>query len=234
MRRRWRAAAHATTPLLITGACALSACGVDIAGARDEVSARYERPALAAIAVRPAAVEERPASMVGYEGTDFTLRYPADATARPLDPEAAPGAVAAVEIRGPELRDVEGDPIEGSASYSFEVVTYGNEDRLPLDGWLARHRVRENAHDALTSADPGRHTAVSPTSASVGGLPALRESRFGGDCDLVRYYVARGAHVVALRYADFPVESDSLNAENLRTYRRLMSTFRWKPESAGR
>jgi hypothetical protein len=242
MRRR-RHAAYATTPLLITATCVVTACGVDIAGARDAAAGGghedpLSRPTLSMAAVRPAAsaaaaVDHATESVV-LEGDDFTLRYPGDASLRRLEPaDAAPGALAAIEIRGPALRDVEGDPIEGSATYSFEIVTYENAERLPLERWLAQHRVGENANDALRSADPSHPRATPPTSAAVGGLPALRESRFGGDCDLVRYYVARGARVVALRYADFPVESDSLNPENLRTYRRVMSTFRWKASGGG-
>ena len=230
MRRRWRAVRW-TAPMLIASATLLEGCGVDVARARQEETDGYGPPSLAVAALRPAAPEPHaPASeSLTFDGDEFTLRYPGDATVRPLERDAVPGASAALEIRGPELRDVGGEPIEGSATYSFEVVSYPNPEFLPLDVWLARHREQENVHDALRAAGAAaRESAEAPTSAAVGGLAALRESRFGGDCQLVRYYVARGARVVALRYADFPVESDSLNPENLRTYRAVMNSFRWK------
>ena len=231
MSRRWPVV-HATAPVLIPAAClVLAGCGVDVARARQGEHEGYGPPSLAvaALSTRSGTTREAPSGEAQtLEGDDFTLRYPGDATVRPLELDAVPGSTSALEIRGPELRDVEGDPIEGSATYSFEVVSYPNADRLPLDAWLARHREHENGHDALRAAGSAGPAAATPTSAAVGGLPALRESRFGGDCELVRYYVARGTRVVALRYADFPVESDSLNPENLRTYRKLLGTFRWK------
>jgi hypothetical protein len=231
MRRR-RCAVRSTAPILLAAApLLLTGCGVDVARARQSESAGYAPPSLAVAALRPTAAAGRETSsgeLLTFDGDEFTLRYPGDATVRPLEGDAAPGASAALEIRGPELRDVEGDPIEGSATYSFEVVSYPNPDRLSLDAWLARHRERENDADALRTAAAAGETVEAPTSASVGGLAALRESRFGGDCRLVRYYVARGTRVIALRYADFPVESDSLNPENLRTYRKVMNSFRWK------
>lgn len=232
MRRR-RRVVRSTTPILAVAAqLVLGACGVDVARARQGEAEGYAPPSLAVAALRPAAPlthETTAAELLTFDGDDFTLRYPGDATVRPLDGDPVPGASNALEIRGPELRDVEGDPIEGSATYSFEIVSYPNPDRLPLDGWLARHRAQENAADALRAgATAGETAEEAPTSASVGGLPALRESRFGGDCRLVRYYVARGTRVVALRYADFPVESDSLNPENLRTYRKVLNSFRWR------
>ena len=236
MRRRWRAADATITLLISSAPLALGACGVDVAGARQGGRESYDPPSLAVAALRPASASPReaaPGEHLTLDADDYTLRYPGDATVRPLDLEAAPGSTSAIEIRGPELRDDEGEPIEGSATYSFEVVSYPNAERLPLEAWLARHREQENAHDALSAAGRVAAPATPPTSAAVGGLPALRESRFGGDCELVRYYVARGSHVVALRYADFPVESDSLNPQNLRTYGKLMGSFRWKGSAAG-
>jgi len=232
MRRRWRAVRSIFPILTVAAPIALAACGVDVARARQGESDDYGPPSLAVAALSPAPPVQRGTMSESQplEGADFTLRYPGDATVRPLEGDAVPGATSAVEIRGPELRDSEGEPIEGSASYSLEVVSYPNPDRLSLETWLSRHREQENGHDALQTdrlAAAGEPTD-GPTSAAVGGVPALRESRFGGDCQLVRYYVARGASVVALRYADFPVESDSLNPENLRTYGRLMNSFRWK------
>ena len=233
MRRR-SSAVRSTFPILTLAApLALAACGVDIARARQGEAEDYAPPSLAVAAYTPAAPgrhESAPGESQALDGEEFTLRYPGDATVRPLEADAVPGATSALEIRGPELRDSEGEPIEGSASYSFEVVSYQNPDALSLDAWLARHREQENGHDALRAArlPAAGEPADAPTSASVGGLPALRESRFGGDCQLVRYYVARGTRVVALRYADFPVEGDSLNPENLRTYGRLMNSFHWK------
>lgn len=230
MRRRWRALRSTTLTLLALPLLA-AGCGVDVARARQGEA--YAPPSLAVAALQPIApaVRDAPAGDAQtFDGDDFTLRYPGEATVRALDSAAVPGATRALEIRGPELRDDEGDPIEGSATYSFEVVSYPNPDRLALDAWLTRHREQENGSDALQAAS--LHSAAeseqAPTSAAVGGMPALREARFGGDCQLVRYYVARGTRVVALRYADFPVESDSLNPQNLRTYRKVMDSFRWK------
>jgi hypothetical protein len=232
MRRR-RCAVRSTFPILIAAApLTLAACGVDVVRARQGSDDGYPPPSLAVAAFAPAAStrHEDAGELQALDGDDFTLRYPGDATVRPLEADGVPGASSALEIRGPELRDSEGEPIEGSASYSLEVVSYPNPDRLSLDAWLARHRERENGADALRAArlPASGEPTDGPVSAAVGGLPALRESRFGGDCQLVRYYVARGTRVVALRYADFPVESDSLNPENLRTYGRLMNSFRWK------
>ena len=231
----WRPSTF-TTPLLLSGTTLLAACGVDVPGAKGEgVPPTAERLALVTMAAPPRAAREpagaRPT--LTFDGEDFTLRYPADAKVRPLDSAAAPGASTAIEIRGPELRDDEGEPIEGSASYSFEVVTYTNADRLPLEAWVTRQRVRESAQDPVYAVTSVRTDPWRPTSASVGGVPALRESRFGGDCELVRYYVARGDRIIALRYADYPVESDSLNPQNLRTYARVLSTFRWKAGPPG-
>ena len=234
MRRRWRAV-RSTLPilllLLLFAVPVLTGCGVDVARARQGEA--YASPSLAVAALQPIAPAARDASAGDaqtYDGDDFTLRYPGEATVRALDSATVPGATTALEIRGPELRDVEGDPIEGSATYSFEVVSYPNPDRLALDAWLAHHREQENGSDALQAANlhSAAESAQAPTSAAVGGLPALREARFGGDCQLVRFYVARGTRVVALRYADFPVESDSLNPQNLQTYRKVMDSFRWK------
>ena len=227
-----RLAPYLTSPLLITSACLVSACGVDVAGAREGMR-QSDMPSLSVVVPSRAPTEGDEVEPVLLQGDGFTLRYPGDASVRPLDAESAPGAAAAVEIRGPELRDVEGDPIVGSASYSFEVVTYANDERLPLDVWLARQRSRDGGHDVVTTVSSREHDESPPVASKVGPLPALRESRFGGDCDLVRYYVARGSRVVAFRYADFPIESDSLNAENLRTYARVMGTFRWQDAPAG-
>jgi len=227
-----RLAPYLTSPLLITSACLVSACGVDVAGAREEMRAS-EMPSLSVAAPSRGATQVDESEPVLLEGDGFTLRYPGDASIRPLDAEAAPGAAAAVEIRGPELRDVEGDPIDGSASYSFEVVTYANDEQLPLELWLARQRAAsDGGRGVVTTVSSREHAESPPVASKVGSMPALRESRFGGDCDLVRYYVAHGARVVAFRYADFPIESDSLNAQHLRTYARVMSTFRWKDAPA--
>lgn len=231
MRRRWRAVRSTSPILLAVTPLVLAGCGVDVARARQGGDDSYPPPSLAVAAFQPAAPaaqESSPVESLTFDGDDFTLRYPGDASVRPIEGDPVPGAANALEIRGPALRDVAGDPIEGSATYSFEIVSYANPDRLTLDAWLARHREQENEGDALRAASSSGETAEAPTSASVGGLPALRESRFGGDCRLVRYYVARGTRVVALRYADFPVESDSLNPENLRTYRKVIDSFRWK------
>src|SRR5689334_14763145 len=173
MRRR-RCAVRSTFPILVVAApLTLAACGVDVARARQGNDDGYPPPSLAVAAFAPAtpARHEAAGDLQALDGDDFTLRYPGDATVRPLEPDGVPGASSAVEIRGPELRDSEGEPIEGSASYSFEVVSYPNPDRLSLDAWLVRHRVRESGDDALRAArlPATGEPSDGPVSAAVGG-----------------------------------------------------------------
>ena len=238
MRRLWRAMG-AAVPLVAL------ACGVDEAEGARGGSAR-DFPALsstrtlapeptpsadaAADAAAYAAADPAPDTAT-YEGDGFSFRYPSDATIGTLTHEAVQVAeqthqlLTAIELRGPALRDDEGNPIAGSASYVLEVATYGDSAGLGLDRWVASNGDREHDDEAESE---GRDPGVAPLArATVAGLPALRQSLFGGDCELVRYYVARGGRVVVFRYADFPVQNDPLNPQNVRTYQAVMKTFRW-------
>lgn len=219
MRRQpvWRTMS-AAMPLV---ALASWACGVsDAAGTR---GATTELSALASAA--PAAAAGPEPDSANYVGDGFAIRYPADATVGTLGSDAAPGALAAIEIRGPALRDSEGEPIVGSASYVLEVAAYADSGAAGLEDWVARYGDRE--HDDAAEAEGREEEVGAAAPATVAGLPAFRQALFGGDCELVRYYVARGGRVVVFRYADFPIANDSLNPQNLRTYAAVMGSFHW-------
>ena len=102
MRRRWRAV-RSTTPILIAATpLVLAACGVDVARARQGDDG-YPPPSLAVAALRPTAPAARETSageLLTFDGDDFSLRYPGDATVRPIEGDAVPGASDALEIRG--------------------------------------------------------------------------------------------------------------------------------------
>jgi hypothetical protein len=164
-------------------------------------------------------VERVEAQSVGVErfaGDGFSLRYPAGA--RLVEPSESP-TDQLVRIAGPDiaLRPADADWVQGGAGYMLDVITFENPERLSAEAWVEQHILSAETLSAPKVAD-----------AVVAGEPAVRVAVFGGDSEIVTYYLARGERVVGLRYADVPVANSPIAQLQRDLYALVLGSFRWE------
>jgi hypothetical protein len=168
-------------------------------------------------------VERVEAESVGVErfvGNGFSLRYPAGA--RLVEPAESP-TEQIVRIAGPDiaLRPADADWVQGGAGYMLDVITYENPERLTAQAWVEQHILSVETLSPPKVAD-----------AVVAGEPAIRVAAFGGDSEIVTYYLARGERVVGLRYSDIPVANSPIAQLQRDIYALVLGSFRWEGGAA--
>ncbi len=182
---------------------------LSLAGCRDEVQPAPEPPLLA-----PSAQLEL------LEGDGFSIRYPANARIEIEGPR--PPVRGMTSIIGPSvgIRPADAEWEWWGPAYRLDLLTYDNPGALTAEAW-----VRENI---LADSEALIHDTQS---AVVAGELAVRVSSFGGDSEIITYYLARERQVVALQYADIPLGNSPIAPVQQDVHTLLLSTFRFEPNA---
>jgi len=198
MGTRWSCAAAPLRALALVGGCA-----------RAEVGGEAGKAKAAALA--------ESAGLEVLRGEGFTLRFPAGAKLVESPTEAPVRSL--VRIADPEIaiRPADTDWRVEGAAYVLDVLTFDNPSALPAEEW-----VKEQVLSAETLSPPRTG------SATIAGEPAMRVETFGGDSQIITFYLARGTRVVGLRYADIPVANQPMSAVQQDVYALILGTFRWQ------
>lgn len=170
-----------------------------------------------------------------YSGEVFSLQYPVNAKLKINTP--APPAKSELLIIGPHISIKPGnaDWIYSGPGYELTVRTFANPEGLDAESWvrnslLTTWREVRNEAGGIPVNEKGEIYEDMVGEAVIAGKPAFRANWFGGDSNILFFYIAAGQQVVEISFRDTPSVNQPLHDIQQDIYKLILSTFQFEGE----